>query len=215
MTTSLLENFFAFSWNDYVERVHSLLPHQSTAPDGADEHQPEPVFYDVAHLWETVAVPALQVAAVLYMFHFIVMVPLWERYLSRSSKTQEKSDNKIENDNENNNNKISNLVLQRLAFTATSFLINIVLTTLGFYLEADDRRRGGYSDVTQRLGGHEYITFLPSWHVGVQLWSFPIGLLVIQEDTVMLLHHVALVWTAILPCCMHVGYRWHVPFFFG
>lgn len=171
---------------EFVERVHSVLP-QTTG---------EPEFFELNYIWQTAVIPALWVAAVLYLFHFGVVIPLCTKWLLSS-------------------NHKDKLHRDRMAFQATNLVVNTLLTGIGFYFESDEQRKLGYQDVTYRLQGFDYIASLTAWHVGVQLWSFPIGLWMIQEDTVMLMHHVALVWTAIAPCCIRIGFRWHVPFFFG
>lgn len=187
-------------WN-YVDRVHDALP-QTTG---------ESVLYDADRLWHTVAVPALYVAAFLYIVHFAIAVPLCGRLvvLVPSGTTTATAATTT------TTTKDEKLARHRIAFAATNLIVNAILTCIGFTLEADPGRQRGNDDVRHRLLGLDYIACLPAWHVGVQLWAFPLGVFWIAEDAVMLAHHVALVWTAILPCCVRVGFRWHVPFFFG
>lgn len=177
----------------YVDRVHSVLPQIAN----------EPVLYDSEYLMETVVVPALQVAAVLYVVHFGVVVPFVGFVMPHKSNPNPtaRSEEKLSRD--------------KMSFQATCLLVNLIVTIVGFQLEWDERRREGSQDVYHRLHGLDDVAFLPAWQVGVQLWTLPIGLFMINEDSVMLMHHVALIFTAILPCCFRVGFRWHVPFFFG
>lgn len=185
-------------FHNYMDRVHSLLP----AKTGE-----ESILFEYETLWTTVVWPALQVAVLLYGLFFGIILPVSGRWLFLQSSG-----------GNHNNNKADKLSHYRLAFTATNLVVNTLLTAIGFYLEADEGRQLGQVDAYHRLAGDfgsGGVGFLPAWQIGVQLWCFPIGIFMIQEDSVMLLHHVALVGTALLPCCFRVGFRWHVPFFFG
>ena len=177
----------------YAERVHSLLP----------ENTGESILFDYDYLMDSVAIPAVRVAFALYVLHFSIMIPIFNLILPRKVHVTTVSGSQ------------ETLSRDRMAFQATNLGINLLLTAVGFHLEMDQRRKLGSDDVLYRLAGLDDMGILPAWQIGVQLWSFPIGLFMIQEDPVMLIHHIALVWTAILPTCFRVGFRWHTPFFFG
>lgn len=177
----------------YTANVHSVLP----AKTG------ESILLDYDFLVESVFTPALRVAVGLYVLHFSVMIPMLNHVLPRKGvEVTTVSCSK------------QTLWRDRMAFQATNLGINLILTVVGFYMEVDHRRQSA-NDAVHRLVGLQDLGILPAWQIGVQLWSFPIGLFMIQEDPVMLIHHVALVWTAIAPSCFTVGFRWHAPFFFG
>lgn len=180
------------AFQQYTERVHSLLP----------EKTGETILFDYAYLVETVAMPALHVALALYALHFSFVIPFLNRISPPKVQVTTVSGSE------------QTLSRDRMAFQATNLGVNLVLTAVGFYFELDAQRLAN-SDAVHRLAGFNDMGVLPAWQIGVQLWSFPIGLLMIQEDPVMLIHHIALVWTAVLPTCFRVGFRWHTPFFFG
>ena len=192
-TMATMFDQFYESLQQYADRAHSLLPEQTG----------QSFFFDYGYLFETVVMPAFRVACALYAVHFGLVIPVFNQILPRKIQVTSVSGKK------------ETLTRDRMAFQATNLGVNFILTAIGFYFEFDERRKMGVNDVYYRLEGLNEMGRLPAWQIGVQLWSFPIGLLMIHEDPVMLIHHVALVWVALLPCCFRIGYRWHTPFFFG
>jgi len=177
------------TFQEYIDQVHSLLP-QNTG---------EPILFDTDHLVESVVKPAFQAAMALYAIHFGVIVPILDHvWPKKKSDTPEEA-----------------LSRSRVAFQITNFIGNLVMTVVGFVIEFDARRNMGVNNVQYRIQGFDDFGILPAWQIGVQIWSFPLGLLMVEEDSIMLVHHVALAWTALLPCCFRAGFRWHAPFFFG
>jgi len=181
-------------FQEYMEKVHSVLP-QNTG---------EPILFETDYLIESVAKPAFHAAMALYAIHFGLTVPILDQLWPRK-----KCETKIGSRSE------ETLSRSRVAFQITNIIGNALIAVVGLVMESDARRITGNDHAQYRIQGLNDFAALPAWQIGVQLWSIPLGILTVEENSIMMVHHVALVWTALLPCCFRAGFRWHAPFFFG
>lgn len=102
---------------------------------------------------------------------------------------------------------------RKLAYQVTNLCANLVLCLTGFYYEYFVTPTT--ISVEERVQGFQSYYILSSIQLGYQLWAIPIGLFHVNESAAMMLHHIAVIFTAFMSGFCTNGFRYWTPFFFG
>mmetsp|Transcript_6612 Transcript_6612/g.7673 ORF Transcript_6612/g.7673 Transcript_6612/m.7673 type:complete len:304 (+) Transcript_6612:136-1047(+) len=101
------------------------------------------------------------------------------------------------------------------SYQATNFCVNLSLGLYGLYTWI--RVVPGLYTVSATdkiIGFHQFVPFSAA-QLGYNMWSIPMGALVIGESKAMLGHHVAAFIVSFLASFFTIGYRYYNPFFLG
>jgi hypothetical protein len=96
-----------------------------------------------------------------------------------------------------------------------NLVVNTCLVSAGIYYHVRYTESLYTVDLKDRLQGSNHNIWFGSLQMGYQIWSFIIGYFHIEEDWIMLVHHVAVVFNAVASCIFYTGFRYYIPFFFG
>jgi len=104
---------------------------------------------------------------------------------------------------------------QKISYQATNLCVNFFLGTYGIYIWTTTVPELSSLDVTQTISGFQEFTPFAALQIGYNLWSLPMGLLVINESKTMIGHHIATLSVACVSCFSRYGLRYYCPFFYG
>ena len=63
--------------------------------------------------------------------------------------------------------------------------------------------------------GYDALVYISAGQIGYQLWSIPIGIILIKESLPMIIHHVTVILCAGMSGFLRYGFRYYTPFFYG
>jgi len=104
---------------------------------------------------------------------------------------------------------------QKISYQATNLCVNFFLGTYGIYKWTTAVPGLSSLAVTQTISGFQEFTPFAALQIGYNLWSLPMGLLVINESKAMIGHHIATLSVACVSCFSMYGLRYYCPFFYG
>ena len=100
---------------------------------------------------------------------------------------------------------------RKLCYPMTNFFTNLLLGTTGFYYNFCLNSDPTPKELVQMAEGQFFGTF----QIDYQLWAIPVGLLLVQEDPLMLLHHVAVFFSFLNDCLLYQRHALLGTFFAG
>jgi len=127
----------------------------------------------------------------------------------------------------NNNKKKTSILPQeqdaimKMSYQATNLSVNFFLGCYGLFtiLNAPSSLTlilPGYgSTLLQRITEFEEYTFFSSVQLGYNLWALPVGILFVNENSFMILHHISVLTSCSLACYTNITYRVFNPYVFG
>lgn len=144
---------------------------------------------------------------VVYLLAFLVV----DSILPKSSSS---SSNKEENikSSSNQEENIKTLLIKRRkgCYQIVHIFANLLLGCAGMYYNSRLNPDPTPKELVQMVEGYSFGTF----QLGYQLWAIPVGIL-IQEDILMLVHHVAVIMAASTMVFFTNGMRYWSPFLLG
>lgn len=104
----------------------------------------------------------------------------------------------------------------KAAYQLTNLMVNFTLGVLGVYFHYKTRVYDiSELPMTDLAVGNLEVYPVASLQFGYNLWAIPVGLFVVQESPVMILHHVSVIVTSFMTLFLPLGYRYFAPFMFG
>lgn len=103
-----------------------------------------------------------------------------------------------------------------LSYQLANFAVNIFLGIYGFYFWVS--YIPGMQDVStsDKVDGFPNdITIFANVQIGYNLWAIPVGLFIVDERKIMIVHHVAVICVASISTFVTNGFRYYTPFFYG
>jgi len=122
------------------------------------------------------------------------------------------------NDNENDKKSLKkgkggNKVT--MSYQLTNMLMNLYVGTYGIYYYIYIHPSVNELTITDRIEGFRDLTFFATSQFGYQLWAIPVGLFLVNESKVMLIHHASTILVS-FPCSFcNNGFRFYNVYFFG
>jgi TLC domain len=104
---------------------------------------------------------------------------------------------------------------RKLRHQIANLVVNCILVGSGVYYELRYTESLYKVSLQDRMQGSNRNIWFGSLQMGYQIWSFFAGYFHIEEDWVMLVHHIAVVFNAVAACIFYTGFRYYIPFFFG
>mmetsp|Transcript_40 Transcript_40/g.58 ORF Transcript_40/g.58 Transcript_40/m.58 type:complete len:283 (+) Transcript_40:112-960(+) len=105
--------------------------------------------------------------------------------------------------------------MYKTSYQATNFVVNMVLSILGSYFYLTTVENLHDATVQEKALGYDGIYLLSYIQLGYNLWAIPVGRFLVNESSMMLLHHVAVIACATTCSMTSVGFGYYTPFMFG
>lgn len=111
--------------------------------------------------------------------------------------------------------------VQKAAYQFTNMLVNMTLGISGLYTlyTAPDTFAlifpSNEPDLLQRITGYGHLTHFFAYQLGYNLWALPVGVLIVDENPFMILHHISVLSSSILACYTNIGYAIYAAYIFG
>ena len=122
-------------------------------------------------------------------------------------------------------------LIMTLSYQATNLLVNLFLAMYGYLYfttnpfpslffffsspSSSSSTKAYTLPLLTRMISHPENAFFGSLQVGYSLWSLPMGLFIVHESPVMIIHHISTLMTSLLSSLFLPGFRIYAPFFFG
>ena len=115
--------------------------------------------------------------------------------------------------------------IMKLSYQATNFTVNLSLGLYGLYTILFLYPTGGSpfqllhpfndTNIINRISGYEQYTHFSAYQMGYNLWAIPVGILYVNENKFMIVHHISVICTAFLACYTNLTYRYASVYIFG
>ena len=111
--------------------------------------------------------------------------------------------------------------VQKAAYQFTNMLVNFTLGITGLYTiyNAPDTFAlifpSNEPDLLQRITGYGHLTHFCAYQLGYNLWALPVGVLIVDENPVMILHHISVLSSTVLACYTNIRYTIYAAYIFG
>jgi hypothetical protein len=112
-------------------------------------------------------------------------------------------------------NQPSMTTKRKVCYQITNFVCNSILSVMGLYLQYVVIPRQEHNVVETVTGYVNEVLWISLLQLGYQLWSIPMGMFLVPESTMMLLHHVCVICCCSMTAFMRTGFRYYTPFFYG
>jgi hypothetical protein len=106
---------------------------------------------------------------------------------------------------------------QKLCYQMTNFLVNACFSGLGLYYEWVYLPRHAphgchapphTATLEDTIVGYDALVYISAGQIGYQLWSIPIGIILIKESLPMIIHHVTVILCAGMSGFLRYGFRY-------
>lgn len=150
----------------------------------------------------------LKIALVISIVHIVILQFYTRRRSHRHEVKRSSQKNIADNDAVDTDARVDSY---RDSYQMTNMCVNFVLGCLGIYHYL---RLPSNVPISERITMPDYVLFA-KLQIGFNLWAVPVGLLMVNESTTMLIHHACVILIAGMSCFCTAGYRYHCPFFYG
>lgn len=115
----------------------------------------------------------------------------------------------------------------KLSYQITNLLVNLILGIYGLftivYLFPTATGKSfmtllfpSYeSNILERISGYNAYTNFSAYQLAYNIWALPVGIFLVDENKVMLLHHVSVMTSTLLACYTNLGYKIFSIYIFG
>lgn len=101
------------------------------------------------------------------------------------------------------------------SYQLTNLLVNFFLGTYGIYFFIQKIPSVQDISTVEKIEGMRDVTFFANVQIGYQLWAIPVGLFLVNEMGLMIVHHFAVICVASISTFLTNGFRYYTPFFYG
>mmetsp|Transcript_20594 Transcript_20594/g.30922 ORF Transcript_20594/g.30922 Transcript_20594/m.30922 type:complete len:316 (-) Transcript_20594:121-1068(-) len=117
--------------------------------------------------------------------------------------------------------------VMKLSYQATNLLVNLSLGVYGFYTimysfpSTTDKSfktllfPSYEPNILERITGYNAYTHFSSYQLAYNAWALPVGIFLVDENKIMLLHHVSVLTSTSLACYTNLGYKIFSVYIFG
>jgi hypothetical protein len=116
----------------------------------------------------------------------------------------------------------NNKEVMKLSYQTTNLLVNLSLGTYGLYTlcfiaPSSLALLHPYyeDDILQRLTGYNQYTHFSAYQCAYNIWALPVGILYVDENKFMILHHMSVLTSTLLACYTKLGYNIFSVYIFG
>lgn len=106
----------------------------------------------------------------------------------------------------------------KASYQITNFFFNVAVGGLGVYYEywvLPTLPAFQSTDSVDRIPYHESLYLCCAMQFGYQVWALPVGFFLVKEPAEMIIHHIAVVFSATLTGFTFCGFRYYTPYFYG
>jgi flagellar basal body-associated protein FliL len=159
------------------------------------------------------------VAVIITAVHLFLLLVV---KMIQSSNTKSTSKNDTNTKKEENISKAA----WKASYQLTNLFVNLSLGIMGIHYELSRLLHSHHSssssyntndddDSINKITGYTPLRYFATIQIGYQLWALPIGILFVNEQSSMIVHHIAVICVASTSTFLTCGFRYFIPFFYG
>jgi len=202
-----------FSQEKLVDKVLSAVFHQFQPQlhlskediEALNQLHESPLFMPHGHMLKCVQ-QILIVLTVITILHFIVLA----LYKHHRNNVEENIQKNVQWKKGEETIKLEN---RKGSYQMTNLIVNLCLSTTGIYHLLFTLSKN--ADLIDMIQGWESVLILSCAQIAYQLWAIPIGILMVQESSTMICHHLSVIGICTLSALFTNGFRYFTPFFYG